>query len=982
MTVASPTNKISYVGDGVSTLFSIPFPVITASDIKVYITSNGIQTLLSSNYSVDLVNARVTYPVFGFALNSPDIITLFRSVPLTQLTDYINQGAFNAEVLEATVDQLTMESQQINDQSARAFRLPVSEVGTDINSTLPTASARANKYLYFDASGNPTAVVNSSFGFIPNGSVGTLELADLSVITAKIANLAVTTAKIAAANITTALIANAAITTALIADANITTAKILDANITTAKIADLSVTNAKINDLDASKITAGLITVSRLNIQGIIMDNFSWTNNSPGGGSVAWSTGTLQYKGVARTISSGNTANKYIYWQLGTTPTVFQSSNAFPTLGDDDFLIATNIAGIHDLAWNNSNAAEHLQTADIAAAAVTTAKIANANITTALIANANITTALIANAAITTALIANAAITTALIADAQITTAKIVDANITTAKILDANITTAKIASANITTALIANAAITTALIADANITTAKIASAAITTALIASGNITTALIASLNVTTALIADGAITNAKINDLDASKITAGLLTVTRLNIQGIIMDSFTWTDNSPSGGSIAWSTGTLQYKGVTRTISSGNTSNKYIYWQLGTTPTVFQSSASFPTLGDDDFLIATNVSGIHDLAWNNGNAAQRIQTGDLSDASITTAKIVDANITTAKIASAAITTALIANAAITTALIADANITTVKILDANITTAKIANLAITNALVNDLSAAKITTGTLDASVVTISSTDGKMTLSGNILQIKNGSSVIQCTLGKYDGTNYGLAIGPTGAPVALMNASGITISGLSIINMKDGSDILFYSSTNAKTTQMGYVIDQFKIAGDSTKGVTIPLLTIGDNNNPSYGGITDGICITNQGSAASSDPTNAIVLWAENGALKYRGSAGARGVVVPPGVTSVSGTYSVALEDQYILCDATSAAFTVSLPLAAQNECRIIHIKKIDSSANAVTVGIVSSDDIEGVTTKSLATQFKSLTLYSNGSVRWMILAST
>jgi hypothetical protein len=175
---------------------------------------------------------------------------------------------------------------------------------------------------------------------------------DLAVTTAKIADLAVTTAKIGVLAVTSATIADASITTAKINDLAVTTAKINDLSVTTAKIAALAVTNAQINDLDAGKITAGLLTVGRLNVLTIIMQGFSWTDNTPGAGSVTWSAGTLMYGGVSYAITGNNTALKYIYWQKGTLNTTFQASNTRPTLGDDDFLIATNVSGAHDLAWN------------------------------------------------------------------------------------------------------------------------------------------------------------------------------------------------------------------------------------------------------------------------------------------------------------------------------------------------------------------------------------------------------------------------------------------------------------------------------------------------------------------------------------------------------------------------------------------------------------------------------------------------------
>jgi len=508
--------------------------------------------------------------------------------------------------------------------------------------------------------------------------------------------------------------------------------------------------------------------------------------------------------------------------------------------------------------------------------------------------------------------------------DLSVTTAKIDDLTVTTAKINDLAVTTAKINDLAVTDAKIGTLQVKTAKIDNLAVTTAKIAIGNITTALIASGNITTALIAQANITTALIANGAITNLKVNDLSAEKITAGLLTVDRLNILGIIMQGFTWADNDPGAGSISWTEGTLVYGGTKYTITANDTSDKYIYWEGGNS--TFSTSETFPTLGHEDFLIATNVNGTYDLAWNNANAAERISTGDIADASITTAKI----------GTAQIKTALIENGAITTALIAEA--------------------AITNLLVNDLSASKINAGTLDASAVTISSADGKMTMAGNLFQVKDGSDVIQVTLGKYDGTNYGMAIGSNpSSPKISINSSGLKILSPSVAVFKNGADLEFKNTGETLNTVMGYSVNQFIISPDSTNGVmftngtveiqshdliintgsttkgiqirdgghvdyyepaddattftrmnqtvndnflikntinsglsfreTFEITSVGlnigllrDLSTGSYGGGA-GVFFMANANAPSSNPTGGGILYVDSGALKYRGSSG-------------------------------------------------------------------------------------------------------
>lgn len=91
-------------------------------------------------------------------------------------------------------------------------------------------------------------------------------------------------------------------------------------------------------------------------------------------------------------------------------------------------------------------------------------------------------------------------------------------------------------------------------------------------------------------------------------------------------------------------------------------------------------------------------------------------------------------------------------------------------------------------------------------------------------------------------------------------------------------------------------------------------------------------------------------------------------------------TNVSKTaaYTATLTDHFIDCDATSAAFSITLPAVASSSGKELIIKKIDSSANAVTVDGNASETIDGATTYSLAQQYDSVTIYCDGS-EWHII---
>lgn len=86
-------------------------------------------------------------------------------------------------------------------------------------------------------------------------------------------------------------------------------------------------------------------------------------------------------------------------------------------------------------------------------------------------------------------------------------------------------------------------------------------------------------------------------------------------------------------------------------------------------------------------------------------------------------------------------------------------------------------------------------------------------------------------------------------------------------------------------------------------------------------------------------------------------------------------------YNATINNATMLVNYPSGAFSVVLPSAATVVGQQYRIKKIDSSANAVTVSTTSSQNIDGNLTYSLATIYKSVTVQSDGS-NYYIFATT
>jgi hypothetical protein len=91
------------------------------------------------------------------------------------------------------------------------------------------------------------------------------------------------------------------------------------------------------------------------------------------------------------------------------------------------------------------------------------------------------------------------------------------------------------------------------------------------------------------------------------------------------------------------------------------------------------------------------------------------------------------------------------------------------------------------------------------------------------------------------------------------------------------------------------------------------------------------------------------------------------------------VSNKTAAYTALTSDSVLTCDATSAAFTVTLYTAVGNSGKKLTIKKIDASTNAVTIDANSTETIDGALTLRLSTQYESVTIQSNGT-NWIVLA--
>lgn len=108
----------------------------------------------------------------------------------------------------------------------------------------------------------------------------------------------------------------------------------------------------------------------------------------------------------------------------------------------------------------------------------------------------------------------------------------------------------------------------------------------------------------------------------------------------------------------------------------------------------------------------------------------------------------------------------------------------------------------------------------------------------------------------------------------------------------------------------------------------------------------------------------------------NKTYTFQGNSGT--IALVGDIQPKTATYTALVTDRTILMDATTGALTVNLPTAASSTNQILTIKKVDSSANTVTIDGNGSETIDGTTTKILATQWEKLTIQSNGTA-WFVI---
>lgn len=154
--ISNETNRLSYPGDGSTTVFPYTFKIFEEGDIAVnlVVDSTQVTTLqtITTHYTVDGEGTDAGGNVtFVTAPAAGTTVVLTRNQPLTQETNYTDNDTFPAETHEAALDKCMAAIQMLSERLDRALGVPVGSSSTGL--VVPLSTNRADHFVKINGTG-------------------------------------------------------------------------------------------------------------------------------------------------------------------------------------------------------------------------------------------------------------------------------------------------------------------------------------------------------------------------------------------------------------------------------------------------------------------------------------------------------------------------------------------------------------------------------------------------------------------------------------------------------------------------------------------------------------------------------------------------------------------------------------------------------------------------------------------------------------
>ncbi|MBM3567163.1 MAG: hypothetical protein FJX46_00235 [Alphaproteobacteria bacterium] len=189
--------RVQYTANGAQTVFTFPFPVLEAGDLKVWFNDG---TNSSSFAIAGLGDSNGGSITFTTPPTNGTRVTILRDMPVRRLADFQEAGEFRASAINAELDRLTLMIQQVEERSARASTLPATAITAATELPPPVADA----YLRWNSGATALASDLTVPTGVTNAAASAAAAATSATAAASSASAAATSATSAASSATAA----------------------------------------------------------------------------------------------------------------------------------------------------------------------------------------------------------------------------------------------------------------------------------------------------------------------------------------------------------------------------------------------------------------------------------------------------------------------------------------------------------------------------------------------------------------------------------------------------------------------------------------------------------------------------------------------------------------------------------------------------------------------------------------------------------
>ncbi len=197
MTISSQTRKTgTFVGSGSTGPFAFAFKIFQPSDmlvVKVNTTTSVETTLtLTTDFTVSMNFDQDSNPggnvTLVVALAVGNNMVMSSQIPYLQETDLTNQGGFYPEVITSSLDNLTIQTQQLKEEVDRSAKLPITSAQSadDLVADIVRIAASATN---IDIVANNIASVNTDAAAIANINTVAGAVANVNLVGTNIASV-------------------------------------------------------------------------------------------------------------------------------------------------------------------------------------------------------------------------------------------------------------------------------------------------------------------------------------------------------------------------------------------------------------------------------------------------------------------------------------------------------------------------------------------------------------------------------------------------------------------------------------------------------------------------------------------------------------------------------------------------------------------------------------------------------------------------